>query len=251
RIDRVENSLDNISHSDANQGVNEDNSVRVTENLTRLADGLTNISIEIQRVDSDLAYHSSNVASDLAKISSRIDRVENSLGKIPLGPEIVLQRRERFDILFDRTFEEYESGFGDFSGEGDLWLGLKRLHILTQHGRWNLRVSMCSFSNNTLFWSEWAGKLNKQSIIKQVLINSYFKIQHIFYNISFGTMVAKSENMRNTTGTNDGLAYHNGRAFSTTDRDQDEFDGGNCAAATGGGGGCDRSWVDTVDRNGP
>ena len=50
-------------------------------------------------------------------------------------------------------------------------------------------------------------------------------------------MVAKSENMRNTTGTNDGLAYHNGRAFSTTDRDQDEFDGGNCAAATGGGGG--------------
>ena len=72
-------------HTGANQGVNDDNSVRITENLARLADGLTNISIEIQRVDSDLAYHSNNVASDLAYISSRIDRVENSLDNISVS----------------------------------------------------------------------------------------------------------------------------------------------------------------------
>ena len=71
---------------------------------------------------------------------------------------IVLQRRERFDIRFDRTFEEYEAGFGDYSGEGDLWLGLKRVHTLTQHGRWNLRLSMRSFyDNNILLWGEWTG----------------------------------------------------------------------------------------------
>ena len=48
-------------------------------------------------------------------------------------------------------------------------------------------------------------------------------------------MVAKSEHMRNTTGTNTGLDYHNGMAFTTTDRDQDLVSG-NCAALYGGGG---------------
>ena len=48
-------------------------------------------------------------------------------------------------------------------------------------------------------------------------------------------MVAKSENMRNTTGTNNGLDYHNGMAFTTTDRDQDTRSG-NCALRYGGGG---------------
>ena len=48
-------------------------------------------------------------------------------------------------------------------------------------------------------------------------------------------MVAKSENMLNTTGTNNGLDYHNGMAFTTTDRDQDTL-GDNCAALSGGGG---------------
>ena len=49
-------------------------------------------------------------------------------------------------------------------------------------------------------------------------------------------MVAKSEHMRNTTGTFTGLDYHNGMAFTTTDRDQDEFSD-NCAVRYGGGGG--------------
>ena len=48
-------------------------------------------------------------------------------------------------------------------------------------------------------------------------------------------MVAKSENMRNTTGINNGLDHHNGMAFTTTDRDQDVYSD-NCAALFGGGG---------------
>ena len=49
-------------------------------------------------------------------------------------------------------------------------------------------------------------------------------------------MVAKSENMYNTTGTNTGLDNQNGMAFTTTDRDQDERSD-NCAARLGEGGG--------------
>ncbi|XP_063726187.1 angiopoietin-related protein 7-like [Symsagittifera roscoffensis] len=199
----------NAQHTDANRR-NDVNSNRITENLARLADGLTNISIKID-----------SVAGELANVSSRIERVEVNLKEITWGQEIVLQRRKQFDILFNRTFGEYEAGFGDFSGAGDVWLGLNRMHRLTQKGRWNLRVSMRSFSNNTLFWGEW----------------SDFTIQPApFYNISFGTMVAKSENMYNTSGTGSGLDWHNGMAFTTTDRDQDEHIG-NCAARFGEGGG--------------
>ena len=42
--------------------------------------------------------------------------------------------------------------------------------------------------------------------------------------------------MRNTTGTFTGLDYHNGMAFTTTDRDQDERSD-NCAVRLGGRGG--------------
>ena len=49
-------------------------------------------------------------------------------------------------------------------------------------------------------------------------------------------MVAKSENMGNTTVSGKGLDYHNGMAFTATNRDQDERDTANCAAQYGGGG---------------
>ena len=43
-------------------------------------------------------------------------------------------------------------------------------------------------------------------------------------------MIAKSDNMANTTGTQDGLDFHNRMAFSTPDTDQDMWTYGNCAA---------------------
>ena len=42
-------------------------------------------------------------------------------------------------------------------------------------------------------------------------------------------MVAKSDNLKNTTGTSIGLDQHNGLAFSAPDRDEDLWDQ-NCAA---------------------
>ena len=61
-------------------------------------------------------------------------------------------------------------------------------------------------------------------------------------------MVAKSGNMYNTTGTNTGLDYHNGIAFSTTDRDQDQASG-NCAASRGDGGWW-YAWCEHLNLNG-
>ena len=49
-------------------------------------------------------------------------------------------------------------------------------------------------------------------------------------------MVAKSENMANSTVTGSGLDYVNGGAFTTKDRDQDEHENVNCSDAYNGGG---------------
>ena len=80
-----------------------------------------------------------------------------------MGVEIVLLRRERFgdNIMFNRGFEAYEAGFGDICGAGDLWLGLQKMLILTQIGKWNVRISMHQFSDNELLWAEWAGRMKK------------------------------------------------------------------------------------------
>ena len=85
-----------------------------------------------------------------------------------MGAEIVFQRREQHDVLFNRGFEEYERGFGDICGSGDKWLGLQKLHILTQTGKWNVRISMRQFSDNASFWGEWTGKKDISVIIKQL-----------------------------------------------------------------------------------
>ena len=74
-----------------------------------------------------------------------------------VGAEIIFQRRNQYDVSFDRLFEEYETGFGDFCGTGDLWLGLKKLHELTKEGKWHLRLSMRTVSNYLLLWCEYAG----------------------------------------------------------------------------------------------
>ena len=55
------------------------------------------------------------------------------------GGWIVIQRnRQGSQVRFNRTWEDYENGFGDLSTE--FWYGLKKLHSLTQRGQWEMRV---------------------------------------------------------------------------------------------------------------
>ena len=50
---------------------------------------------------------------------------------------------------FNKTWEEYEEGFGDLDGD-KLWYGLKALYCFTQTGNWELRIDF-QFDNHT--WS--------------------------------------------------------------------------------------------------
>ena len=129
------------------------------------------------------------------------------------GGWLVVQRRKDGSVDFNRTWVEYEEGFGDLDGE--FWYGLRPLHCLTSQGQWQLRVDF-TFSNGT---------------------KSY-----LFYN-KFAVGPASSQYQLSISGfsgiTNDDpfSSYHplNNMCFTTKDRDNDLSSSRNCAISASAG----------------
>ncbi|XP_034098911.2 fibrinogen C domain-containing protein 1-like [Drosophila albomicans] len=61
----------------------------------------------------------------------------------------VIQRRKDGTINFNRTWSEYKEGFGDLRGE--FFIGLDKLHLLTQSQPHELYISLGDFSNETRY----------------------------------------------------------------------------------------------------
>ncbi|XP_038062196.1 ficolin-3-like [Patiria miniata] len=121
------------------------------------------------------------------------------------GGWIVFQRRQDGSVDFYRNWAEYQSGFGDMSGE--FWLGNDNLVTLTSDdslGTWELRVDLEDWEGN-MAWARYPD----------------FQISSGEYNLQIGQYDASS-----TAGNS--LRYHRGRPFSTNDRDNDKGQS-NCA----------------------
>ena len=56
------------------------------------------------------------------------------------GGWLVVQRRQDGSVDFNRTWVEYEDGFGELTGE--FWYGLRALHCLTGQGGWEMRMDL-------------------------------------------------------------------------------------------------------------
>ncbi|XP_038060851.1 microfibril-associated glycoprotein 4-like [Patiria miniata] len=125
------------------------------------------------------------------------------------GGWIVFQRRQDGSVDFYRNWTEYQSGFGDLSGE--FWLGNDNLVTLTSddsRGTWELRVDLEDWESNTA-WAKY----------------SDFQISPGEYNLNIGQYDASS-----TTGDSLALGHHTysrwdhrGRPFTTKDRDNDQY----------------------------
>ncbi|XP_059850448.1 tenascin-R-like isoform X7 [Hypanus sabinus] len=110
------------------------------------------------------------------------------------GGWMVFQRRENGEVDFFRKWKEYAAGFGNPSGE--FWLGLENLHKITSEGNYELRVDLRD-QGDTAY-----------------AIYDKFSISDARsrYKLHIGEY-------RGTAG--DSLTYHQGRPFSTRDRDND------------------------------
>ena len=132
------------------------------------------------------------------------------------GGWTVIQRRKDGSVDFNRTWSDYEKGFGDLNGE--FWFGLKNMHCLTQTGKWELRVDF-EFENK----------------IRSYLHYNMFKVGSATdeYPLTISGFTG-------ITPTDPFSAHpHNGMKFTTYDNDNDKDPSGNCAVvgkAKGSGG---------------
>ena len=122
------------------------------------------------------------------------------------GGWTVFQRRQDGSLDFYRGWNDYKSGFGNLRAE--FWLGNDKIHRLTAS-----RVS-CSLRMEL---EDWNG------------VRVYAK----YGGFNIGDEQAKYRlevNSYSGTAGGDSLAYHNNMAFSTKDRDYDNYSG-NCAVS--------------------
>ena len=127
------------------------------------------------------------------------------------GGWLVVQRRQDGSVDFNRTWLEYEDGFGKLTGE--FWYGLRALHCLTGQGGWEMRMDIKLANGANIF-----------------LQYEQFKVASAKdkYKLTVGGFQGT---------TTDPMAYHNGMNFTTRDSDNDQRRSSNCAQRYGPGGG--------------
>uniref|UniRef100_A0A8C7KQ08 Tenascin XB n=1 Tax=Oncorhynchus kisutch TaxID=8019 RepID=A0A8C7KQ08_ONCKI len=112
------------------------------------------------------------------------------------GGWTVFQRRMDGKTDFFRGWENYSNGFGELSGE--FWLGNENLHNLTSMAPMTLRVDL---------------RAGDESVFAKY---STFTVDNVRRNYAL-----KVSGYSGTAG--DSMSYHNGRMFSTRDRDPAPF----------------------------
>ena len=123
------------------------------------------------------------------------------------GGWTVFQSRMDGSENFYRNWADYVAGFGQLKGEH--WLGLEKLVCLTtRRPRTELRVDLADYEGN------------------------YKYAQYSFFSVGNGGTNYRL-NIAGYTGTaGDSLTYSNGMQFSTKDKDNDQWSGGNCASSS-------------------
>ncbi|XP_045156939.1 techylectin-5B-like [Mercenaria mercenaria] len=113
------------------------------------------------------------------------------------GGWTVFQRRKDGSVDFERKWADYKAGFGDL--EGEFWLGNDNIHLLTATGNHELRIDMEDFEGNKAYATYSSFKIKSET--------ENYAIEVSGYSGDAGDSL---------------IRHHNGREFSTIDRDNDE-----------------------------
>uniref|UniRef100_A0A0B7BNS7 Fibrinogen C-terminal domain-containing protein n=1 Tax=Arion vulgaris TaxID=1028688 RepID=A0A0B7BNS7_9EUPU len=117
------------------------------------------------------------------------------------GGWIVIQRRVTQDVDFYRKWVDYKYGFGNITG--NFWFGNEKIHQLTSQRRYQLRVDLTV--NGTQYHATY-------SSFRLLGADENYQLQVEGYSGSAG----------------DSLSQQNNAAFSTFDKDNDQY-ANNCA----------------------
>ncbi|TWW57673.1 angiopoietin-related protein 1a [Takifugu flavidus] len=124
------------------------------------------------------------------------------------GGWTVLQRRRDGSVNFFRNWENYKKGFGNIDGEH--WIGLENIYNLGKQGDYKLMIEL----------EDWTGKK-----VYAEYSSFHIESEREGYRLRLGTYQGNA---------GDSFSSHNGKQFTTLDRDKDAFSG-NCAHFHKGG----------------
>ena len=137
----------------------------------------------------------------------------------------LVHRRTNGSLSFDRTWKEFEEGFGDL--EDEFWLGLKAMHLMTDMGEWKLRVDMLVSEGEREQLVPVSEGERKELVPVSVEYN-HFQVAGPEQNYKLNASEF------NTSTMYDILMGFHGNPFSTHDRDNDGW-AGSCAELNKGG----------------
>lgn len=118
----------------------------------------------------------------------------------------VIQQRIKGGVDFYRNWITYRNGFGDF-WDGDFFLGLEKIHQLTNQQPHELYIHMKYFHGTTIFARYDDFAISGEDDQYRIKLGKFF----------------------GSDGLEDWLIFHSGMKFSTYDRDNDLHEIKNCA----------------------
>lgn len=130
---------------------------------------------------------------------------ENSLDP---GGWTVIQKRIDGSVNFFRNWDNYKKGFGNIDGE--YWLGLENIYMLSNQDNYKLLIELEDWSDKKVYAEYSSFRLEPENE---------------FYRLRLGTYQGNA---------GDSMMWHNGKQFTTLDRDKDMYTG-NCAHFHKGG----------------
>lgn len=132
------------------------------------------------------------------------------------GGWTVIQRRSDGSENFNRGWNDYENGFGNFvQNNGEYWLGNKNINLLTIQGDYTLKIDLTDFEKNSSFAQYQSFKVGDKKSFYELNIGEYSGTAGDSLSGTFHPEVQW-------------WASHQRMKFSTWDRDNDNYQG-NCA----------------------
>ena len=123
------------------------------------------------------------------------------------GGYTLIMRRQFGSLDFKRDWNDYKNGFG--KPEKDHWIGNDLIYYLTNQLNYSLRIELEDWDGNRKVANYESFKIKSEENGYQLVVGGY------------------------SGNAGDSFSIHNGKMFSTLDRDNDNapewFHGGNCA----------------------
>ena len=139
---------------------------------------------------------------------------------------IIIHQHLGYSFNWNLTWADFKAGFGSI--DADFWLGLEKVHLLTNSQPYRLRVEVQKRSTNLWYSAEyWSFKIGDE-------LNTKYRLEVSGYSGDAGDSLQYEGDWNDDGGYGD--YYHNGMKFSTSDRDNDmSLHNYNCAVGRAGG----------------